>query len=356
MSAASPNPLTVSRPTWIALAFVVLGGLNLAQGTGDKTGSPPGKDAGAVARQWKAKHSISIAGMASGIAFSPDGKTFVTGSDSAKEKYVRFWDTETGKELFKLSVQSPALKFTPDGKVLAMGIGREVLLWNVKEKKEAKRLPGFSGAVNSLDISSDGKMLAACDRKLMQVFDLETGKAILADRQPGRTLNAVAFSPDSARLALGYGDEVTQSDPGELDIWNVPEKKLLHRLPEPAGEIITVAFVGGSEIVATGGISNQKRGPPKGGTFLWDFKSGKKATLFPEHKFYTWTIAFSAKEKLLASGGDDGMIHFWNSTTRKFVQSIKTDVGDVLSMTFSADGAYFAVGGRDGKVQLFSRP
>jgi len=49
------------------------------------------------------------------VVFSPDGKRIISGS---KDKTLKLWDTETGKELLTLDEHTDAVKyvaFSPDG-------------------------------------------------------------------------------------------------------------------------------------------------------------------------------------------------------------------------------------------------
>ena len=64
----------------------------------------------------------------SGLAFSPDGRTFLTG---IADGVVRLWQTATGKAIGPLlrldgRVSVMAVAFSPDGKTLRMSDGREV--------------------------------------------------------------------------------------------------------------------------------------------------------------------------------------------------------------------------------------
>ncbi|MBL7221035.1 MAG: WD40 repeat domain-containing protein [Phycisphaerae bacterium] len=68
------------------------------------------------------------------VAFSPDGKRLVSGSESwgDGERTIRIWDTISGKELLSLDGAGDVLSlaFSPDGKLLASGNSRNtVTIW-----------------------------------------------------------------------------------------------------------------------------------------------------------------------------------------------------------------------------------
>jgi len=70
-------------------------------------------------------------GPVSGIAFSPDGSTIVSGYSSAD---ILVWDAETGEHLKTLKGHTggvSSVAFSPDGKVLASGrTDGTILLWD----------------------------------------------------------------------------------------------------------------------------------------------------------------------------------------------------------------------------------
>lgn len=93
----------------------------------------------------------------SSIAFSPDGRLLVTGSNAG----VRFWNVSTRKLETAFDEPATSVSFSPDGKLLASNAtNNRVIVWNVAARKSVVILDA-PGAVQEVGFSSDGSVLAA---------------------------------------------------------------------------------------------------------------------------------------------------------------------------------------------------
>ena len=108
-------------------------------------------------------------GPVSSVAFSPDGKTIVSGSDDGN---VRLWDVLTGKHIQTFTNNANrvlSVAFSPDGNIVASGgddtseegPGFGIHLWNVHTGEHLKALEGNNYGTLSVCFSPDGKMLAS---------------------------------------------------------------------------------------------------------------------------------------------------------------------------------------------------
>src|SRR5262249_51172399 len=122
---------------------------------------PRGLPAGAVARlgQTRLRH----ADTATCVVFSPDGKTFITGGADGT---IRVWSVETGEQinlLQKAKMSVASMKYTHDGKQLAVQFAADGLIRFLDSStlKELGSVP-FVNRQN-FAISNDGKLIATSD-------------------------------------------------------------------------------------------------------------------------------------------------------------------------------------------------
>ena len=107
------------------------------------------------------------------LAFSPDGQTLASGSQSLmREKTILLWDLATGnskdftdpdwtKRQHKFDAKVPtSLAFSPDGQVLASGMKLgDIYLWQTATGAIKKTLRGHSEMVSHIFFSADGQTL-----------------------------------------------------------------------------------------------------------------------------------------------------------------------------------------------------
>jgi WD40 repeat protein len=110
------------------------------------------------------------------IAFSPDGKRIVSGSDDST---LRLWDAQTGQPIGQaLQGHTGSLRpvaFSPDGKRIVSGSDDSTLrLWDAQTGQPiGQPLQGHTGSVSSVAFSPDGKrIMSGSDDKTLRLWDI----------------------------------------------------------------------------------------------------------------------------------------------------------------------------------------
>jgi WD40 repeat protein len=330
-----------------------------------------------------------LAGPTNAVAFAPDGKALLAGSDSG----VRIWDLGSGqpRPIPKDVVLGAA--FSPDGKRLlalkknsSLVLYRSVQLyrmglWDLGTGKEERDL----GTARTAAFSRDGKLVAVggWDEHgawQLRVIEVGTGRVVLSTGSYAG--GDLAFSPDGQLLAAASHLD------RPIDIWDVPGGRRLHtirghtgwvkgvefapdgrlvscswdrtikfwdarvnleagRLPGKGAIVVSdaafrpdgrqVAFVQGDNVgtSALGALVFARAGNP---VTLWDPVAGKADHNLPGHNGGARRVAYSADGSRLISGGRDGLVKVWDVATGKLVSSFAGHDGWIEAIALSPDG------------------
>src|SRR5215831_12107771 len=187
---------------------------------------------------------------------------------------------------------------------------------------------GHSDRVNSLAFSPDGLTLvtSSLDRSL-KLWDVATGSELRTIHSG--TWGAPAFSPDGKSIAC------------EGSVWDVSSGAKVRDL----GEVMSpVVYSPDGRLLASGNLT-------------WDLSTGKLLPMLAGAGDIQ-AVAFSADNKLFATGSWDGEVKLWDRATRAEVRTFETVPHDpnavgphVNSVAFSRDGRILIRGRSDGTVK-----
>ena len=278
------------------------------------------------------------------LKYSPDGKTLAIKDN----KFVVLWDIETDTHKGTLSEDLEyfsSMKFSPNGQFLAISADKTVHLWNTETAKQIAAYTSEKNNQNDFHVfSPDSTLLAtpAKDPKMVQLWSTETGypKFLLTGHSWGAS--SVIFSPDGNNLV---------SSSSKAFLWDAKTGKRKASFMSPEGLSFSLRFTpDGSALVGYAKAPYQDKGDNR--IWIWDTQTGQQRFILKEHRGNITRTLFTPNGKTLVSGSADGTMRFWDLKTGELITTLEEYDPD-SPIAFSPDGQTFASGGENAKVLLW---
>lgn len=238
-----------------------------------------------------------------------------------------------------------ALIFSKDGQTLySAGQDKIIRLWDWKSGKTIRTIrgqigPGYEGSIRALALSPDEKLIAVGGRMQakctghcgdVRVFDTETGKLVktLTGGHRG-TVSSLVHSNDGTILASG-------GYVGKIVIWDQQSDKPVRVLDGHTGSVKRLAFVGQTKQLVS--VSSDKTWR------VWDASTGELEYTNSDATAGLAALAVSPVDDLIVTAGDDRIVRFWHSKTKKSIHVSQPTVAAIRSLTFTPDGHHLLVG------------
>ena len=188
------------------------------------------------------------------LVFSPDGRLVAAG---IVDKKLKVWDVTTNlseRELGPTAKDYSPIKFSHDGRLVALSEGYTIKLWDVATGRELPTLNVPNTGVFSdnggtyVGFSDDGKKVATGGFGTQTLlWETETGKQLLQLKGRSNMAYAVAFSADGNQLSAGGRTRWDLRTARGLRLTARPSDKLFG-MPSPDGKLLAMFAPNNSNI------------------------------------------------------------------------------------------------------------
>ena len=294
---------------------------------------------------WQAIKTIDTAsinpsgftGGEGGVALSPDGNQLARVEAGGSKTLIKILDLNSGTatrsiDLSHRQVDSLELSFTTDGRLLGAGIVEKKLkLWDLTAKPSERELGSTVKEYSPIRFSRNGRIMALTEGYTVKLWDVATGRSLPTLTVPDNGMFAqsggafVGLSADGKRIGTGGFGTPTL-------LWETETGKQLLTLKGRSNMAYAVAFSADGNQLAAGGRTR------------WDLRTGRglRLTKSPSDKLFAMPSPDGKRIAMFAL--NDNAITILDTTTGKPLPTLTRSAtgGGVERVTFSPDGRLLA--------------
>jgi WD40 repeat protein/tetratricopeptide (TPR) repeat protein/tRNA A-37 threonylcarbamoyl transferase component Bud32 len=286
-----------------------------------------------------------LSAIGPGSSLLPFGPGGITSPDRMRTTPPLLWNADTGKPLFPPSSGEPiwAVAFSPDGRTLVTGGGRfqkESSTWSIGSARLGSYDPFTPRYRNTYDPLGRRGGSGQAGSGQAQLWDVDKGKLLLSLPHDSAVL-AVAFSPDGRLVLTGSADQTAQ-------LWNAATGQPLGKPLVHDGLVVAVAFNPDGRTILTGSQTS----PTQGAIHLWNADTGEQLGPPLVHSSPVLAAVFSPDGRAILTGSGDsssgaGEAKLWDVATGKPLAEPLPHPGAVHSVDWSPDGRWIVTGCAD---------
>ncbi len=283
------------------------------------------------------------------VVFSSNGSTIATTADDST---IRIWSAATGDQIYTFADQPTNVEIhavSDDGRYIVTSSDREVRILDLRAPQRSSQ--NFTMSLQHLErvhqasFSPDGKVVLQIggSRLLTKTLNSSQPAALeLSAQGEIRTL-----SKDKTRAFVTAVSKYEGSERAD------PEARLIHvsdlgttKLPvHHPGPINAVTFSDDGRLLATGGNDGVVR--------IWDARDGKLMATLAGHSAKVTAIAIGSDNRNIVTSALDGTTRIWRLDRLSPTQTFVGHTAPVTSAQLHPEGRVLATTSEDGSIRLW---
>ena len=295
---------------------------------------------------------FDTAGALTAFALSDDAELVATADDQGT---VVVWNLADGTEYKRLDGKAKRIKsldFSPDrDKIIFSDAEKNIHFWNLRRDQYYQFDHRLTSDANKVLFSDAGDtVISGGDNFQISVWDATSGK-VLEQYAADQQINDMALSSDGRYLALALNEAT-------LQIWDLTTKKAITRMkiPDSRAAFTFVTFLPSDNTVLTGSADGFVRAwsvPGLGS--LWSLTSANQDD-HPGTVISVRNIAVSNSGTRLVVSFADGITEMWDISVAPQKREFSVDLGSrpIKHTAISPDDRVLAVQRGDSSVEIWS--
>jgi WD40 repeat protein len=250
-----------------------------------------------------------------------------------------------------------ALAFSPDGKILASGGFRRLMLWESGDNTYRAKLEitnGLTGTITAVAFAPTGGVLVvaeseAATRGTLHIINTTNGQSLASWRAHADAIYDLDISRDGQHLVTAGGDRLVK-------VWDLHAQKEIATLEGHTAQVLACAFNSNATQVVSGGTDKELK--------VWDIATREKISTLGKHKDAITAVAWPGDAPVIYATRDDGtLLSYRNLKRHSGEQSsasgeerrLTQGTNALWALAVSEDGSKLLTGAQDGTAAMWDK-
>lgn len=289
------------------------------------------------------KQIRSVPGLKITSVAAGSGAQIAVGLESSQVRLIDLDNKRPTRNLVAHDQWVYGLAFSPDGRTLLTGDERaKIIAWNVTNGQQIREFPrtrGHQRGIQSLRFRPDGQQFMSVGKDdVICIWNLSGGNPV------GRILGEGANVYDGVMLKTGAIWTATLAEGARL---YDPNRIKIATLTLPGGQgAASMVLNPGGTLVATGGRDGQ--------VTLWDVRIRQRIASLKAHEYGVQVMAMSPNGRLIATSSNDRRVVVWDVARRAKLAEFENMSSNGSPLAFTRDGKFLVAANVNDELTTFS--